>query len=124
MNVSVEIDRTAARRKRQFRARRKIRGTPDRPRLCVTKSLRHMSAQIIDDTVGHTLVSASTLEKGVIAEGAGTGNIAAARQVGVLVGQRALEKGITKVVFDRAGWPYHGRVKAVAEGAREAGLDF
>jgi large subunit ribosomal protein L18 len=83
-----------------------------------------MYAQIIDDTVGHTLAAASTREAGIAGDNGGTGNVSAAYKVGLEVGRRALEKGITKVVFDRAGWPYHGRVKAVADGAREAGLDF
>jgi large subunit ribosomal protein L18 len=122
--VSVEKSRTQARRRRQLRGRGKIEGAPERPRLCVTKSLAHMYAQIIDDLAGHTLCAASTREDGIADENGRTGNIAAAREVGRLIARRALEKGITKVVFDRAGWPYHGRVKAVAEGAREGGLEF
>lgn len=122
--MSVEKDRKSARIKRQLRARRKITGTPERPRLCVTKSLKHMYAQVIDDTAGHTLAAASTREAEIAGENGGTGNVSAAYKVGLEVGRRALEKGVTKVVFDRAGWPYHGRVKAVADGAREAGLDF
>jgi large subunit ribosomal protein L18 len=120
--VSVEKNRKLARTKRQLRARRKIVGTSERPRLCITKSLKHMYAQIIDDTAGHTLVAAGTREPGLV-EG-GTGNAEAAKKIGLEIGKRALEKGITKAVFDRAGWPYHGRVKALADGAREAGLDF
>ncbi|MCE5216150.1 50S ribosomal protein L18 [bacterium] len=122
--MSVEKDRRVARIKRQLRARRRIFGTPERPRLCVTKSLKHMYAQIIDDRAGNTLVAASTREAGIADEKGGTGNVEAAKKVGMEVGRRAVEKGITKVVFDRAGWPYHGRVKALADGAREAGLDF
>ena len=122
--VSVERSRVEARRRRQLRARRKIEGTPERPRLCVTKSLKHMYAQVIDDFAGHTLAAACTREAGLADENGGTGNIAAAKLVGLTVAQRAMEKGVTKVVFDRAGWPYHGRVKALADGAREAGLEF
>jgi large subunit ribosomal protein L18 len=122
--VSVEKDRKTARIKRQLRARRKISGTPERPRLCITKSLKHMYAQIIDDTTGHTLAAACTREADIAGENGGTGNVSAAYKVGLEVGRRAIEKGVTKVVFDRAGWPYHGRVKALADGAREAGLDF
>ncbi len=114
---------TPARRRRQLRGRRKISGTPERPRLCVTKTLNHMYAQVIDDEAGVTLAAASTRESGLVPEGH-KGNVAAAKLVGLAVGKRAAEKGIGRVVFDRAGWPYHGRVRAVAEGAREAGLEF
>jgi large subunit ribosomal protein L18 len=107
-----------------MRARRKIEGTPERPRLCVKKSLKHMYAQVIDDLSGRTLAAASTQQAGIADEKGGTGNIAAARLVGLALAQRAKEQGITKVVFDRAGWPFHGRVKAVADGAREGGLEF
>jgi large subunit ribosomal protein L18 len=113
-----------ARRRRQLRARHKIDGTTVPPRLCVTKSLQHMYAQIINDETGHTLVAASTREAAVAEGLSGTGNVEAARKVGLEVGRRAVEKGIGLVVFDRAGWPYHGRIKAVADGAREAGLEF
>ncbi len=116
--------RLKGRIRRKLRIRRKIFGTPERPRLCVYRSLRHMYAQIIDDTKGHTLVSASTLDKELRGKLKGTGNVEAAREVGRLVARRALQKGITKVVFDRNGFLYHGRVKAVAEGAREMGLEF
>lgn len=116
--------RLKGRIRRKLRIRKKIFGTPERPRLCVYRSLRHMYAQIIDDTKGHTLVSASTLDRELRGKLKGTGNVEAAREVGRLVAKRALEKGITKVVFDRNGFLYHGRVKAVAEGAREMGLEF
>lgn len=97
-------------------------GTAERPRLCVYRSLHHMYAQIIDDEAGHTLVSASTLDlRGQLES---TCNVEAAKAVGELVAKRALEKGIKQVVFDRGGWIYHGRVAALAEGAREAGLEF
>ncbi len=109
---------------RQKRVRKKIRGTPERPRLCVYRSLKHIYAQVIDDTKGHTLVSASTLSPELREKLTKTKNVEAAREVGKLIGKKCLEKGITKVVFDRNGFLYHGRVKAVAEGAREAGLEF
>ena len=121
-----EVDRHAARKRRHRRVRKKVFGTPERPRLCVTKTLKHTYAQIIDDTVGHSLVAASTLDAEVRQQldGVSTKSVDAARIVGRVVGERAKAKGIEKVVFDRGGWPYHGRVKAVAEGAREAGLEF
>jgi large subunit ribosomal protein L18 len=104
--------------------RKKIRGTAERPRLNVFRSLKNIYVQVIDDTTGTTLVAASTLDgaiKGKIANG---GNKDAAKEVGKLIGQKAIEKGIKKVVFDRGGYLYHGRVKELAEGAREAGLEF
>ncbi len=107
--------------KRHKRVRGKISGTAERPRLCVFRSENHIYAQIIDDTAGRTLASASTVEKGF--EGGG-GNCEAAKKVGAAVAGRALEKGIKEVVFDRGGYIYHGRVKALAEGAREGGLKF
>lgn len=122
--MSVEKGRTLARRRRQLRIRRKVTGTADRPRLCVTKSLKHMYAQVIDDREGRTLAAACTRQAGIAADNGGTGNLEAAQAVGRAIGKRAVEAGITKVVFDRAGWPYHGRVKAVADGAREAGLEL
>jgi len=107
-----------------LRGRRKVIGAPDRPRLCVTKSSKHTSAQIIDDVAGHTVVAVSTLEKAVGASLSSTQSVEAAKAVGAVIGQRAREKGVTRVVFDRAGYPYHGRVRALAEAAREAGLEF
>jgi len=118
-----KISRNAQRKKRHLRIRRKIVGTPERPRLCVYKSLRHIYAQVIDDSRGHTLVAASTLEPEV-REKVKSADVEAARLVGKLIAQRALEKGIREVVFDRAGYPYHGKVKALAEAAREGGLVF
>ena len=113
-----------ARLKRQTRVRKKITGSPARPRLNVFKSARHIYAQLIDDTTGVTLVAASTLMEGV-AEGLGhTGNIEAAAKVGAAIAKKALEKDITAVVFDRNGFLYHGRIKALAEAARENGLSF
>ena len=114
-------DSNLARLKRHARVRAKISGTAERPRLCVYRSNANISAQIIDDTKGITLVSASTLEKGF--EGNG-GNKEAAKKIGVMVAERAIEKGITDVVFDRGGYLYHGRVSELAEGAREGGLKF
>lgn len=109
-----------ARTRRHFRLRKKVVGTAERPRLVVTRSNRHMVAQIVDDGIGHTLVSASTLEAELRSfEGA---KVDKSRKVGELVAKRALEAGITAVVFDRGGNKYHGRVAAVADGAREAGL--
>lgn len=104
------------------RIRRRVRGVPERPRLGVYRSLNHIYAQVIDDAHGRTLVSASSIEKG--AGIAGGGNLAGAKAVGKLVAERSKEKGIHKVVFDRGGYLYHGRVKALAEAAREAGLEF
>ena len=110
--------------KRKERVRKKIRGTPERPRLSVFRSARHIYAQIIEDVNGRTLVAASTLS-GELKDGLkSSGNVEAARAVGVLVAKKALEKGIKKVVFDRNGFRYHGRVKALAEAAREGGLEF
>lgn len=107
------------------RIRRKLRGTVERPRLAVFRSVAHIYAQVIDDGEGKTLVSASSVDKGGkgVRSGSG-GNVAAAKAIGKLVAQRAKEKGITKVVFDRGGYQYHGRVKALADAAREAGLEF
>jgi large subunit ribosomal protein L18 len=114
--------RSLARTRRHMRVRKKINGTPERPRLVVTRSARHIFAQVVDDTKGHTLVSASTLDSGIrTAEGA---KKAKSRLVGELVARRAKEAGITTVVFDRGGYRYHGRVAELADGAREGGLAF
>ncbi|MEJ2183772.1 MAG: 50S ribosomal protein L18 [Nitrospirota bacterium] len=115
--------RNLKRQSRHRRIRKTVSGTAGRPRMCVFRSLNHMYVQLIDDAQGRTLAQASTLEKGFDGPGPG-GNVAAARKAGELIGRRAREKGITKVVFDRAGYLYHGRVKALAEGARETGLEF
>ena len=115
------VDSNAQRLKRHKRVRGKISGTPERPRLAVYRSNAHISAQIIDDVHGVTLASANTYEAGF--EGIGS-NKEAARKVGNTLAQRALEKGITTVVFDRGGYIYHGRVSELAEGAREGGLKF
>ena len=111
----------ALRVRRHNRVRKKVRGTPARPRLAVFRSNRHIVAQVIDDIAGRTLVSASTLEADVRSAG-GTGNADAATRVGKLVAERAQSAGIEAVVFDRGGFIYHGRIAAVAEAAREAGL--
>ena len=116
-----KVNKNAMRLKRHVRVRGKISGTPERPRLNVFRSNANIYAQIIDDVNGVTLVSANTLEKDF--EGA-TGNIEAAKKVGALVAERAKAKGIEEVVFDRGGYVYHGRVAALAEGAREGGLKF
>ena len=114
--------RTKARLRRQARGRKKITGTPERPRLVVTRSARHIVAQVIDDVQGHTLASASTMETDVRA--ASGDKSAKAKQVGVLVAERAKKAGVESVVFDRAGNQYHGRIAALADAAREAGLGF
>jgi len=116
-----KVNKNAMRMKRHIRVRGKISGTPERPRLSVFRSNANIYAQIIDDVNGVTLASANTLEKEF--EGA-TGNAEAAKKVGQIVAERAKAKGIEKVVFDRNGYIYHGRVAALAEGAREAGLEF
>jgi large subunit ribosomal protein L18 len=103
------------------RIRRKVKGTAQRPRLCVYRSLKQIYAQVIDDTAGHTLAWASS---GAEDGKAGGGNMAGAKAVGRLIAERAKAKGVEKVVFDRGGYLYHGRVKALAEAAREAGLEF
>ncbi len=115
--------RNDVRKRKHDRVRKKIHGTADRPRLCVFRSLSHMYAQVIDDTTGTTLASASTLDKELKDQSGSGGNVGAA-EVGKLVAQRALAKGIDTVVFDRGGYIYHGRVAALAEAAREAGLKF
>jgi large subunit ribosomal protein L18 len=113
-----------ARLKRHYRMRKDLNGTAERPRLNVFRSLNHIYAQIINDETGTTLVSASTLDKDIRATIENGGNAAAATLIGTEIAKRALAKGIEKVVFDRGGYVYHGRVAAVAEGAREAGLKF
>jgi large subunit ribosomal protein L18 len=115
-----KTERNQIRSRVHFRIREKISGTPERPRLNVYRSLNHIYAQIIDDSKGVTIASASTLA-GKINAG---GNVAAAKEVGKLVAEQAIEKGVKKVVFDRGGYLYHGRIKALADAAREAGLVF
>ena len=116
--------RTEVRENKHRKLRNRFSGTAERPRLAVFRSNNHMYAQIIDDTVGKTLVSASTLDKDVKAELEKTNNVEAATVVGTVVAKKALEKGITTVVYDRGGFVYEGKVKALAEAAREAGLEF
>ena len=116
--------RSEVRMKKHRRMRNRFSGTAERPRLAVFRSNNHMYVQIIDDTVGNTLVSASTLQKDVKAELEKTNNVEAAAHLGTVIAKRALDKGITKVVFDRGGYIYQGKVKALADAAREAGLEF
>ena len=110
--------------KKHNRLRNRFSGTAERPRLAVFRSNNHMYAQIIDDTVGNTLCAASTLEKSVKAELEKTNNVDAAAYLGTVIAKKALEKGITTVVFDRGGFIYQGKIKALADAAREAGLNF
>lgn len=112
------------RKTRHLRVRKKVFGTPERPRVSVYRSLKNMYAQLIDDTTGSTLVSASTLDENIKGKIDNGSNKEAAKLVGQLLAQRALEKGINSVVFDRGGYIYHGRVKELAEGARDGGLQF
>lgn len=113
-----------ARTRRHRRVRRKVSGTADRPRMNVFRSLQHIYAQVIDDEIGHTLVSASTVDAQVQERINGLDKTAQARVVGQVLAERAMDKGVTKVVFDRGGYKYHGRVKALAEGSRQGGLEF
>src|SRR3981189_2037139 len=111
----------------QLRQRKRISGTKERPRLSVFRSVTHIYAQVIDDLSGQTLVSASTVDaalKGKLEEGVGGGNLKGAEAVGTAIAERSIEKGITRVVFDRSGFLYHGRIRAVADAARKAGLEF
>ncbi len=114
------------RKRRHSRVRRKVSGTPERPRLAVNRSLRHITAQVIDDSSGRTLVAASTAEREVrdVLSPKGGGNVSAAAAVGRLVATRAKEAGVSRVVFDRGGFKYHGRVAALADAARSEGLEF
>jgi large subunit ribosomal protein L18 len=116
-----KIEKKEIRNRIHQRIRRKLRGTAERPRLAVFRSVAHIYAQVIDDADGKTLVSASSVDKGAKTNG---GNVAAAKAIGKTVAERAKEKGIKRVVFDRGGYQYHGRVKALAEAARAAGLEF
>ncbi|MFD0716719.1 50S ribosomal protein L18 [Paenibacillus sp. GCM10027626] len=116
-------DKNKARLKRHLRVRKKISGTTQRPRLSVFRSAKHIYAQLIDDVQGVTIAAASTLDKEVGEIGNG-GNVEAARKIGELIANRAKEKGVEQIVFDRGGYLYHGRIKALADAAREAGLQF
>ena len=117
-------DKNKARLKRHLRVRKKIEGTTARPRLNIFRSSKHMYAQLIDDVTGVTIVAASTQDKELKSDIGNGGNVEAARKVGELIAKRAKEKGLDKVVFDRGGYLYHGRVQALADAAREAGLEF
>jgi len=117
-------EKSAARKIRQRRIRRKVQGTPERPRLSVFRSAKHIYAQVIDDTANRVLVAASSLSKDFRATGQSGGNVAGATLVGQMVAEKALQHEVQQVVFDRNGFLYHGRVKAVALGAREKGLQF
>ena len=116
-----KIEKNTIRERIHKRIRRKLAGSTDRPRLAIFRSTAHIYAQVIDDSKGQTLVSASSVDKGGRTDG---GNVKAAKAIGKLVAERAKEKGIKSVVFDRGGYQYHGRVKALADAAREAGLEF
>ena len=118
------VSRSEARKRRHLRVRKRVFGTPERPRLNVLRSLRHIYAQVIDDVEGRTLASASTLDPEIRGAIEGKNKTEQAKEVGKLVAQRALSLGIKQVVFDRGGYKFHGRVKALADAAREAGLDF
>lgn len=117
-------DTRKARERRHKRIRGKIQGLPERPRLVIFRSLNHIYAQVVDDTLGHTLAAASTVEPGVRGQMDSLDKKAEAEMVGGLLAKRAMDKGISQVVFDRAGYLYHGRVRALAEGARKGGLVF
>ena len=119
-----KVSRAKVRAKKHRRLRNHLSGTAERPRLAVFRSNNHMYAQIIDDTVGKTLVSASTTQKDVKAELEKTNNVDAAAYLGTVIAKRAIEAGIKEVVFDRGGFIYHGKIKALADAAREAGLEF
>ena len=119
-----KVSRAQVRQKKHRRLRNHIAGTAARPRLAVFRSNSHMYAQIIDDTVGHTLVSASTLQKDVKAELEKTNDVKAAAYLGTVIGKKAVEAGIKEVVFDRGGFIYQGKIQALADAAREAGLEF
>jgi len=122
--VAGVISRAEARKRRQTRVRRKVVGTSERPRLCVFRSSKHIYAQIVEDFNGTSVVTASSQCSGVLDDACYTGNVAAAKAVGTAIAKKALEKDIKQVVFDRNGFIYHGRVKALADAAREAGLEF
>jgi large subunit ribosomal protein L18 len=118
------LSREAHRRRIHVRMRKRISGTSERPRLCVHRSSRHIRAQVVNDETGRTIVSASSLDAEVKSVIKGGGNIAASKVVGKVIAERAQAKGVEKVVFDRGGYQYHGRVQALADAAREAGLKF
>jgi large subunit ribosomal protein L18 len=118
------LRKQALRQRRHERVRKKVSGTTERPRLAVYRSEHHIYAQVIDDSRGHTLAAASTMDRSLKGDVPYGGNVAAAKRVGQLVAERARDQGVTRVVFDRGGFAYHGRVAALADAAREAGLEF
>jgi large subunit ribosomal protein L18 len=118
------ISKDESRRKRHARLRRRLEGTAERPRLLIRRTLHHIYATLVDDAKGHTLLAASTREKDLASELESTTNVAAAEKVGAAIAAKAKQAGITQVVFDRGGLKYHGRVKALADAARQAGLEF
>lgn len=118
------IDKAESRRARHARLRKKLLGTAERPRLCVRRSLHHIYAVLVDDSKGHTLATASTLDRSLSAQTSSKTNVAAAKAVGTAIAGKAKAAGISRVVFDRGGYKYHGRVQALADAAREAGLTF
>ncbi len=118
------IPKAQARRERHARLRKKLSGTQERPRLCVRRSLHHLYAALVDDARGHTIAAASTLDKSLAADLASKTNLAAAKALGNAIAAKAQAAGISHVVFDRGGYKYHGRVRALADAAREAGLNF
>lgn len=120
----MSVKKETARKKRHSRVRKKVAGTSDKPRLNVFRSVKHIYAQVVDDTSGTTLIAASSADKELKGKVSTGGNREAAKTVGQLIAKRASDKGIAKVVFDRGGYLYHGRVKALADGAREGGLKF
>jgi large subunit ribosomal protein L18 len=119
-----KLSSEAHRERIHLRMRKRLAGTSERPRLCVHRSTKHIRAQVIDDATGRTVVSASSLDKEVREKIRGGGNVAASKVVGKVIAERARAKGVEQVVFDRGGYQYHGRVQALAEAAREAGLQF
>jgi large subunit ribosomal protein L18 len=118
------VDKAEARRARHVRLRKKLAGTPGRPRLCVRRSLHHIYALLVDDAKGHTLAAASTLEPSLAGALESKTNLAAAKAVGAAIAAKAKAAGVSEVIFDRGGYKYHGRVRALADAAREAGLSF
>jgi large subunit ribosomal protein L18 len=119
-----KADKRLARKRRHTRVRKTVEGTEEKPRLCIFRSIRSIYAQVIDDSQGFTVTSASSLEPGMKDKIAGKNKTECADMIGALIAQRSLEKGVKKVVFDRGGYRYHGRIKALADAARKAGLDF
>lgn len=122
--MSATEKKLISRKRRHIRIRKKVSGTSERPRLCVSKSLKHIYAQIINDDTGTTLASSSTMDKDIKGKIKAAGDINAAKVIGAAIAEKALGKDIKKVVFDRGGYIYHGRIKALAEAAREKGLQF